>query len=86
MSFRVAVKGRAKDVEAQLEREGEVAKHGRNGFEQKAIDLGVALGVAAMKHASIDQKNGDVVVSGHYDEAGIGGFTVAVAISQPVEE
>lgn len=85
MSFRVSKSGQASDVEAGLEREGEVGKHGRNGFEQRAIDLGVELGVKAMKHASIDRKDAEVTVSGHYADDGTGGFSVAVRISNPVE-
>lgn len=86
MSFSVSKRGKAAEVEGGLEMAGNAAKAGRNGFETKAIDLAVALGVEAVRHASVDaDKVASVSASGHYGEDGIGGFTVNVSISQQVE-
>lgn len=89
MSFSVSKSGTAAEVEAGLERAAEVAKAGRNAFEQKAIDELAKAGVALMKHASIDvdaatgaHKTASVSISGHYDEHGVGGVSVSISIGQ----
>jgi hypothetical protein len=93
MSFSVSKSGKAAEVEAGLEMAAEVAKTGRNGFEQKAIDQLAAAGVALMKHASIDvdaatgaHKQASVSISGHYDEHGCGSVSLSVYISQVAGE
>jgi hypothetical protein len=87
MSFSVSCSGKAKDVEAHLERKGEEAKPGRTGFEQKMIDLGVAFGVAAVKHASADvdmatgaHKTAGISISGHIGEDGCGSVSISLGI------
>lgn len=89
MSFNVRSSGKAKDVEAGLERAGEGQKAGRNGFEQKAIDLIVEAGTKAVKHASVDDdaatgahKSATVEGSGHFDAQGVGSFRFEVQIGQ----
>lgn len=85
MSWSFSKKGKAKEVEASLEREGQVAKVGRNGFEEKAIDLCVELGVQAVKHASIDEgKQVEVQAYGHHNDDGTGSVYVKVEIGEAV--
>lgn len=85
MSFSVSKSGKPHEVESQLELAGEQAKPGRNGIEQRAIDLGVALGIAAMKHVSIDQhKTAGVSIAGHIGEDGTGSWQVSVNVAHAV--